>query len=134
MKYSPTQNINQKQLINLYNSVGWTAYTKNPTGLKAAINNSLLTIAAINEDKLVGLIRVVGDGVSIIYIQDLLVQPSYQKQGIGTHLVKLVLTKFQAVRQKVLLTIDEPETRFFYENCGFRSCDQGQLVAFYQEF
>lgn len=134
MKYITTQNINQKQLINLYNSVGWTAYTKNPIELKTAINNSLLTIAAINEDKLVGLIRVVGDGVSIIFIQDLLVLPSYQGQGIGTHLVKQVLARFHAVRQKVLLTIDETDTRFFYEKCGFRSCDQGQLVAFYQEF
>lgn len=134
MKYITTQNIKQKQLINLYRSVGWTAYTKNPIELKTALNNSLLTIAAINENKLVGLIRVVGDGVSIIYIQDLLVLPSYQGQGIGTHLVKQVLVKFQAVRQKVLLTIDEPGTRFFYEKCGFRSCDQGQLVAFYQEF
>lgn len=134
MKYITTQNINQKQLISLYNSVGWTAYTKNPIELKTAINNSLLTIAAINEDKLVGLIRVVGDGVSIIFIQDLLVLPSYQGQGIGTHLVKQVLARFHAVRQKVLLTIDETDTRFFYEKCGFRSCDQGQLVAFYQEF
>lgn len=134
MKYITTQNINQKQLINLYNSVGWTAYTKNPIELKTAINNSLLTITAINEDELVGLIRVVGDGVSIIFIQDLLVLPSYQGQGIGTHLVKQVLARFHAVRQKVLLTIDEPDTRFFYEKCGFRSCDQGQLVAFYQEF
>lgn len=134
MKYITTQNINQKQLISLYNSVGWTAYTKNPIELKTAINNSLLTIAAINEDKLVGLIRVVGDGVSIIFIQDLLVLPSYQRQGIGTHLVKQVLARFHAVRQKVLLTIDEPDTRFFYEKCGFRSCDLGQLVAFYQEF
>lgn len=134
MEYIATQNINRKQLINLYNRVGWTAYTQNPTKLELAIQNSLLTIAAIDEGKLVGLIRVVGDGVSIIYIQDLLVDPQYQKQGIGSQLVKQVLTRYQSVRQKVLLTIDEPGTRFFYEKCGFSSCDQGQLVAFYQEF
>lgn len=102
--------------------------------MELAIQNSLLTIAAIDEGKLVGLIRVVGDGVSIIYIQDLLVDPQYQKQGIGSQLVKQVLTRYQSVRQKVLLTIDELGTRFFYEKCGFSSCDQEQLVAFYQEF
>ena len=38
-------------------------------------------MAAYDEDRLVGLIRVVGDGLTIVFIQDLLVYPQYQRQG-----------------------------------------------------
>lgn len=134
MKYVTSKNIDLVQMTELYNSVGWTAYTKNPAALQQAMLNSLFVIAAIDKDKIVGLIRVVGDGISIIYIQDLLIAPQYQRQGVGSHLIELVLNQYQSVRQKVLLTIDEPQTRFFYEKCGFVSCDRGKLVAFYREF
>lgn len=134
MKYVTSKNIDLVQMTELYNSVGWTAYTKNPAALQQAMSNSLLVIAAIDKDKVIGLIRVVGDGISIIYIQDLLIAPQYQRQGVGSHLIELVLNQYQSVRQKVLLTIDEPQTRLFYEKCGFVSCDRGELVAFYREF
>lgn len=134
MQYVQNLNFKTRQLVDLYDSVGWSSYTQDPALLKTAVNNSLLTITAVQDNELIGLVRVIGDGVSIIYIQDLLVRPSAQHHGIGSQLVKLVLEKYQSVRQKVLLTIDEPETRAFYEQCGFSSCDQGQEVAFYQEF
>ncbi|MBA1394888.1 N-acetyltransferase, partial [Lactobacillus sp. XV13L] len=107
---------------------------QNPERLKAACDHSLLLVAARAAGQLVGLIRVVGDGETIIYIQDLLVQPSYQGRGIGSHLIELVLKKYPAVRQKVLLTEEAPDTRAFYEKNGFASCDHGSLVAFYREF
>lgn len=93
-----------------------------------------LTKSNFKKDQLVGLIRVVGDGVSIIYIQDLLVNPKYQRQGIGSELLKRVCREYKSVRQKVLLTEEAPNTRNFYEKSGFKSCDQGNEVAFYREF
>ena len=79
---------------------------------------------------MVGLIRVVGDGLTIIYIQDILVLNSYQNQGIATQLMEQVLKKYKNVRQKVLMTEDAPDVRHFYEKNGFQSCDKGSLVAF----
>lgn len=40
------------------------------------------------------------------------------------------LKRFKNMRQKVLLTDDNEETRKFYESLGFESCDNGQLVSF----
>lgn len=80
-------------------------------------------ISAWNEGELIGLIRVVGDGLTIIYIQDLLVLNAYQNQGIAKKLIQLVLNKYKNVRQKVLLTEESPEVRYFYEKNGFLSCD-----------
>lgn len=134
MNFLTDKNINLKQLINLYQSVGWTAYTEKPELLQQAVHNSLYVLGAFDHDQLIGLIRVVGDGLTIIYIQDLLVLPAYQNQGIGSTLINKVRKEFRHVRQQVLLTMEEPETRAFYEKNGFTSCDQGELVAFYHEY
>ena len=93
MEYQVTKNISLAALKSLYESVGWTSYTVDMPSLKIALENSLDVIAAFDNQQLVGLIRVVGDGISIIYIQDLLIQPKYQHKGIGSHLVTLVLKK-----------------------------------------
>ncbi|AWM73993.1 GNAT family N-acetyltransferase [Lactobacillus apis] len=134
MNFLTDKNINLKQLINLYQSVGWTSYTEKPELLQQAVHNSLYVLGAFDHDQLIGLIRVVGDGLIIIYIQDLLVLPAYQNQGIGSTLINKVRKEFRHVRQQVLLTMEEPETRAFYEKNDFSSCDQGELVAFYHEY
>lgn len=134
MNFLTDKNINLKQLINLYQSVGWTSYTEKPELLQQAVHNSLYVLGAFDHDQLIGLIRVVGDGLTIIYIQDLLVLPAYQNKGIGSTLINKVRKEFRHVRQQVLLTMEEPETRAFYEKNGFSSCDQGELVAFYHKY
>ena len=50
----------------LYRSVGWTSYLRRPGLLKEAYARSLLTLAAHDGTQLVGVIRAVGDGVSIV--------------------------------------------------------------------
>ncbi|SEN89833.1 Acetyltransferase (GNAT) domain-containing protein [Amphibacillus marinus] len=125
-----TKQLNQDQVLELYNRLGWTAYTSEPEQLMKAIANSLSVVTAWDKDKLVGLIRVVGDGLTIIYIQDILVQPSYQNNGIGTQLIEQILRQFHNVRQKVLLTEEDSRVRHFYQKHQFQSCDQGNIVAF----
>ena len=121
---------NEKDIESIYNDANWTTYTSDLPCLINAIKNSLLTVTAWDGSKLVGLIRIVGDGVTIIYIQDIIVLKSYKRKGIGTHLINIVFEEYKVVRQKVLLTDDTPETRGFYESLGFVSCDKGQLVSF----
>src|SRR5690606_38197188 len=92
--------------------------------------HSLYVLSAWDGDRLIGLVRVVGDGLTIIYIQDILVLNSRQNQGVASELLRRVLEKYRDVRQKVLLTEEAPDVRHFYEKHGFQSCDQGTLVAF----
>lgn len=134
INYKENYQIDKRDLKKLYSSVGWVAYTKNLEILEKAINHSLQVISAWDKDKLVGLIRVVGDGHTIIYIQDILVHPDYQDKKIGTTLMTNMLENYPKVRQKVLLTEEAPNVRHFYEKFNFASCDQGSSVAFYKEF
>lgn len=106
------------QLLALYDDVGWVLYTKEPDVLVHAVQQSLYVWTAWDQDKLVGLARVVGDGLTIVYIQDILVHTDYQKIGIGSCLLQAVLHKYDSVRQIVLLTDDTDATKQFYEKNG----------------
>ncbi|MDN6029387.1 MAG: GNAT family N-acetyltransferase [Lactobacillus sp.] len=81
-----------------------------------------------------GLVRTVGDNQTILYVQDILVDPHYQRRGIGMNLMKQVMAKHQNIRQKVLLTDDTVATRSFYRKCGFTETSELNLVSFYREF
>ncbi|MFB4166885.1 GNAT family N-acetyltransferase [Virgibacillus sp. JSM 102003] len=130
IQYKENGPFKEYDMQTLYGDVKWSAYTNDMPRLLKAIENSLSVVTAWDNEKLVGLIRVVGDGLTIIYIQDILVLQSYQNEGIGSELLKRILSKYEDVRQKVLLTNDAPDVRAFYEKNGFLSCDDGDLVSF----
>lgn len=129
INFSISKDIDIKQLEELYNDVGWSAYTQDLEVLKQAILQSLDVITVWNDDKLLGLIRAIGDGLTIVYIQDILVLNAYKNKGIASELLQRILNKYKNVRQKVLLTEEASGVRYFYEKNGFESCDQGLLVA-----
>ena len=109
----------EQEIISLYTSVGWLNYIKNPKMLKDAYEHSLKIYAAYADDILVGLVRVVGDGFSVILIQDLIVEPTYQRNGIGKALLQFVLSEYKDVYQKLLLTDYSEKTTGFYQSVGF---------------
>ena len=82
------------EIQRLYSQVGWTAYTEDLKALEQGFKNSLLVLASFENDELLGIIRVVGDGFTVILVQDILVFPQYQRQGIGTALLKAVLDRY----------------------------------------
>lgn len=107
------------EVIALYDAVGWSAYTKRPDTLLSAIAGSTAVVVARDGGALVGLARIVSDGASICYLQDLLVHPDQQRSGVGRELVRRILEPYGHVRQKVVLTDDDPGQRSFYESLGF---------------
>lgn len=109
----------EQEILALYKSVGWTNYTDHPEMLKESYANSLKILGAYNNEELLGIIRVVGDGHSVVFIQDILVFPIYQRQGIGTALLKQILQDYKHVYQKHLLTENSEKTISFYRSLGF---------------
>ncbi|WP_104087475.1 MULTISPECIES: GNAT family N-acetyltransferase [unclassified Cryobacterium] len=118
--FSESKHLPRHDLVGLYSSVGWTAYASDPDALVRAVEQSSYVLTASNEDgELVGLARVISDNATICYLQDILVSPRQQRAGLGKALVEKVLERYVHVRQKVLLTDDEPGQRAFYESLGF---------------
>lgn len=107
------------ELTGLYASVGWSAYTEDPARLEAAVTASLHVVTARDGDRLIGLARVVGDGLTIVYLQDILVAPEHQRAGIGRELFRRAFEPFGEVRQKLLITDNEPRQLAFYKSMGF---------------
>ncbi|MBQ1293057.1 MAG: GNAT family N-acetyltransferase, partial [Clostridiales bacterium] len=56
----------------------------------------------------------------IVFVQDILVFPNYQRKGIGTALLKAVLDRYPEVRQIELVTDNTPKTVAFYKSLGFK--------------
>lgn len=131
IRYVENPNNTVEEVMPLYEAVGWTNYTQKPEMLEAAYKNSLHVLAALNEEeKLVGVLRAVGDGASILFIQDILVYPAYQHQGIGTKLLQMTLEKYKNVYQIQLATDDSTKTVSFYESNGFTSLTSLNCVSF----
>ena len=120
----------EQEILNLYKSVGWVNYVNHPEMLKNAYESSLKILGAYNGEKLLGIIRVVGDGYLIIYIKDIIVLNEYQHQGIGTALINKMTEIYKNVYQKVLLTDDTDKTIQFYQSVGFRADTELGCKAF----
>ena len=109
----------RQELLDLYDAVGWSAYTRVPDLLEQALAGSTTVVSARRDGRLVGLARALSDDATICYVQDILVDPAEQRGGVGRRLVQHVLDRHADVRQRVLVTDAEPGQRAFYESLGF---------------
>ncbi len=121
---------NEREILPLYAAAGWTAYTAHPETLRKAFESSAIILAAYEGDKLTGLLRAVGDGQTVMFIQDLLVDPEHRRKGAGTALLKAIQERFRHVRQMHLVTDDTPETAAFYQAAGFTELSEAGCLGF----
>lgn len=121
-------------ILPLYQSVGWTNYTNNPSMLENAFRNSLKILAARDGDRVIGIIRAVGDGHSIVYIQDILIDPEYQHKGIGKALIGSILELYGNVYQKALMTDNISKTVSFYQSMVFHQASEFECTSFFKNY
>ncbi|HGK9713607.1 GNAT family N-acetyltransferase [Streptococcus pneumoniae] len=108
-----------EDVLHLYQAVGWTNYTHQTEMLEQALSHSLVIYLALDGDAVVGLIRLVGDGFSSVFVQDLIVLSSYQRQGIGSSLMKQALGNFKEAYQVQLATEQTEKNVGFNRSMGF---------------
>lgn len=118
------------EIEKLYKAVGWTAYTDDMGALEEGYKRSLKILAAYEADELLGIIRAVGDGYTIVFIQDILVFPERQGQGIGSALIKAMLDLYPNVRQIELATDNTEKTLAFYKSVGFTEYSEVECCGF----
>lgn len=99
-----------------------------PTGDRAAIERmfdaSSLVISAWHGDRLVGLARVLSDGVLFSFLCDLAVEPDVQGYGIGKKLIDEVLARCEGTE---LVLRDSDISSGFYQRLGFRRVENGWM-------
>jgi len=102
-------------------SVGWEKVPHEPS-IETALQNSLICFCAMDGEKLVGFVRVVGDGSICFYIQDLIVHPDHQRKGIGSSLMDAVIKyiKKNAATTAFVGLMAAVGVEPFYEFYGFK--------------
>ncbi len=120
IKYSDTHDFSKEQLQDLFLSVEWSSghYTDK---LVIAMKNFETVYSAWDNDKLVGMICVMDDGIMTAYVHYLLVNPQYHGMKIGRTLVDMVKQKYSDYLRIAIIAYDDEV--HFYENCGFKSSD-----------
>ena len=72
----------------LREAVGWGSIDKKMAEI--SLSNSLCHVTARDRGELIAMGRVVGDGAVYFYIQDVIVLPNYQDQGVGQLIMQKV--------------------------------------------
>lgn len=129
IKITKETSVSIDDVLHLYQAVGWTNYTNQPQMLAQALSHSLASYVARDDEKIVGLVRLIGDGFSSVFIQDLLVLPSYQRQGIGSSLMKQALADYKDAYQVQLATDESEKTLGFYRSLGFETLSSFQCTG-----
>ena len=77
--------------FDLRTSVEWINFS--PEQTQIALENSVLDIVAYDQEKAIGMGRIVGDGAIYCYVQDVVIHPDYQGKGIGSTILNKLIEK-----------------------------------------
>lgn len=121
IKFTKERSVSIDDILHLYQAVGWTNYTNQTQMLEQSLAHSLAIYVARDGKEIVGLVRLVGDGFSSVFVQDLIVLPSYQRQGIGSNLMKEALADYKDAYQIQLATEQTEKNLGFYRTLGFET-------------
>lgn len=120
----------KEEVINLYEEAGWTAYTKNKDKLWQSITSSLKIYSIFVDNEFTAIARVLGDGITTILIQDIIVKQKYQNRGIGTALIKAILKDYKSVRQTILLCDNDKKLIDFYKKNGLKNIEDYNISCY----
>ena len=129
IKLTKETSVSLDDVLHLYQAVGWANYTNQPQMLSQALSHSLAIYLARDGEEVVGLVRLIGDGFSSVFVQDLIVLPTYQRQGIGSTLMKQALADYKDAYQVQLATEESEKTLGFYRSLGFETLSSFQCTG-----
>lgn len=112
------------EYIQLCDAVGWKEYM-NYDVTENSLQHSLFGVVVRDDDKTIGMGRVVGDGYIYFYIQDIAVMPEYQGQGIGQRIMKEITSylKEYAPSQAFIGLFASAGKEAFYQKFGMNNHD-----------
>ncbi len=121
IKIIPVQSTDRAQIIRLYKEAGWwsPANDDQPEFVDRIAENSYCFVGAFCDGEMIGMGRVLSDGISDAYIQDVTVLRDYRGRGIGGRIIAHLIDRLRADRVEWIGLIGEPGTGNFYKQLGF---------------
>jgi len=113
---------NEDEIVELYKAGGWWKDHYSKSGITDLIKGSFAFAVVIDKKnrKAIGMGRIISDGVSDAYMQDLVILPEYQKFGFGKKLVEKLVKYCQQHQITWVALISEPGQDGFYSKIGFK--------------
>ncbi|ACK97026.1 GNAT family N-acetyltransferase [Bacillus thuringiensis] len=111
-------------LLSLYESLGWNSLKLTVNELEQMCKQSWYAIYVFDDKRLVGMGRVISDGVITGIICGVGVLPKYQSSGIGKEIVKRLIQHCE--QNKVipqLMCVEKLQS--YYESIGFEAFSIG---------
>ena len=116
LTYKNIKEISQERLVDLFKSVEWES-ANYPAQLVQARKNYGSVFSAWDNDKCVGLVASMDDSIMVAYVHYVLVNPQYQKYGIGKKLMQMMLEHYKDYHKVCLIGVNTAVG--FYEHLGF---------------
>ena len=124
LTYKISCSILPEEIAELRKSVGWNGMME---CYQASLKNSYFYLCCFDNEKLVSFLDVMSNGVTDAYIQDVIVDPEYQNQGIGTRLMELAINKLREDNIYAISVLFQERLLGFYKRFGFNIMMAGQL-------
>ena len=124
--YIEEKKFTKEQVEQLFLAVNWVS-GKYPERLYKALMNSSTVLTVWDDEKLVGLTRVLDDTEMLAQIHYVLVHPDYQGKGIAGSMIERIKEKYR----NFLYIEGMPEDKAnvpFYEKHGFSIMENGAAI------
>lgn len=119
---APPKDFNE--LLTMYESLGWNSLELSVNELEQMCKQSWYAIYVFDDQKLVGMGRVISDGVITGIICGVCVLPEYQSKGIGKEIVEQLIRHCEQKRVIPQLMCVE-DLKYYYESIGFEEFSIG---------
>lgn len=116
IEISTTKSPSEKELTKLFSQTTWASKRKNHD-IKKMLDNLRVFVTIRKNSELIGFGRAISDGIYRALIDDIIVERTYQKKGVGKIIIKNLLNQLSGVDEIFLNT--KPELEDYYKKFGF---------------
>ena len=97
----------------------------NEDTLELSLTNTVYSVSAYDYGTIVGYGRLIGDGAKYYYIKNIMVDPDYRNQKIGTTIMEMLMEKIKEYKEDepdlVVSVGADPGKEKFYRKFGFKT-------------
>jgi len=124
LRYELNPEVSAEMVASLRQRCGWEARQKK---MEKIIGCTYLAAACFDDQKLIGFVDVLSDGVEDALIRGLIVDPDYRRRGIAVALLNMVVGRIRADQIKTVNVLFEPNLADLYQKAGFRIVSGGLI-------
>ena len=108
-------------LRKLYIGAGWIVPDDPAVFLPEVLERSAVAVGVFDEGSLIGFGRALSDNCSDAYIQDVVVDPKFRGQGIGSRIIRSLESELRRRGVDWIALVGEPGTEKFYSGLGLKA-------------